>query len=235
MPGGGGGGGGGVCEQGQEPIKWDLEEMERHLAEPNFNGEPAKVAIFYSWFDSCFYPLVRSHLEHRDKLLLPALTERIKERPPNEVSAPLFQAIELMDEVKHMRADFDHAQMDDRPNVAEVLRQKLTQLSRIFHRQFDAEMDFYPSRVRHAFMPTEAESILVEAESHVGFFLASTRLPWIFHGLERWASPGKPEKFLEQLPWVHRLLLEYWWEPVYLRCNWLLLQSLADPVEEDKL
>ncbi|CAI5498098.1 unnamed protein product [Closterium sp. Naga37s-1] len=190
MPGGGGGGGGGggVCEQGQEPIKWDLEEMERHLAEPNFNGEPAKVrppypprcapppakvrpparqgaplrpprcahpparqgapthppakvrpptrpprcahpparqgapthppakvpppsakvrpsrpptcpvlphapiiphrasrelgedevAIFYSWFDSCFYPLVRSHLEHRDKLLLPALTERIK-------------------------------------------------------------------------------------------------------------------------------------------------------------
>ncbi|CAI5510155.1 unnamed protein product [Closterium sp. Naga37s-1] len=90
-------------------------------------------------------------------------------------------------------------------------------------------------RVRHAFMPTEAESILVEAESHVGFFLASTRLPWIFHGLERWASPGKPEKFLERLPWVHRLLLEYWWEPVYLRCNWLLLQSLADPVEEDKL
>jgi len=208
-----------------EPIRWDLQEAERLLQLPHFDGTVSwKVENFFNWY-RLFSGIVHHHHDVEEKIAFPMLAARCS--VPPRMSSDHKSLLKTMDDIRDSQIPFAKAKDDsDRKAAASALRVLWKDFAATMRQHLAEEERVLTPLIRQYITPEEDKALVQQVLKDLGFSGNKTMLPWILRTMRLWKRPQELVTWMEQIPTAIRFLNENWWTYAYERDNWGLMHSL---------
>jgi len=215
-----------------EPLRIHLNAA-MHLLQPaTFSSEkyPWKVTNFFKWWDGYFFKFLDGHHHNEEKIFFPWVNTRAK--LPEQLVHEHGEMLMMMKGIHVMKQEFNDVKTSEQHAAFdEKLRTNVKTLADHLFTHLATEERVMPPMLKEHFQEKEQKATVDKIIKNQGLGGAKVELPFIYHGMLRWAGEEWAAKFLGNIPGPIRYMLKNYWITDYYANNWGMLHSLSKDVK----